>query len=65
MKNIFLMLLVIVTISCKAQNIRPLNTVSFDLEQGDYVEDSNYEFDPYLGTWEATWNNKKITLNNG
>lgn len=56
------MILVIITISCKAQ-IVDVNTSAIRMTQGGYyAKDSNNEFDPYLGTWEATWNNKKITL---
>ena len=62
MKNIFLTLLLIISISCKAQ-IVDVNTSPLRMTQGGYyAKDSNNEFDPFLGTWEATWNNKKITL---
>ena len=61
MKKIFIILTVFITISCKAQ-IVDINTPSFEMQQGSYRKDINNELAPFLGTWEATWNNKKITL---
>lgn len=62
MKNIFLIILSILALSCKAQ-IVDVNTSAVRMTQGGYyAQDSNHEFTPFLGTWEGTWDNKKITF---
>ncbi len=60
MKKVLIILLLTQSLLSCAQTIYPLN--SPDAPVDSYIKDINNEFDPYLGTWEATWNNKKITL---
>lgn len=48
-------------ISCKAQ-ILPLNTYLDDIPNNAYVKDLNNELSAYVGTYEANFDNKKITL---
>ena len=49
---------------CFGQNdlVIPLQTRQNDIETGSYLKDTNKEFDRYLGTYEAIWENNKITL---
>lgn len=55
-------MILIIAISCKAQ-IVDVNTSPVVMTQGGYyAKDSNNEFALFLGTWEATWDNKKIIL---
>ena len=46
-------------LSC-AQTVFPLN--SPDAPSGSYTKDMYHEFDPYLGIWQGTWDNKQITF---
>ena len=51
-----------ITISCCSQ-IVDINTSSVRMTQGGYYKkDSNNDFIPYIGNWEAIWDNKKITF---
>ena len=40
--------------------------VEYDIPNGTYVQDMNFDFAPYIGTWEGNWglgiNNKTFTL---
>jgi hypothetical protein len=40
--------------------------VEYDIPNGTYVQDMNFDFFPYIGTWEGNWglgiNNKTFTL---
>lgn len=58
MKNIFLILLTLIFLSCKAQTY-PLRTFT-NIPENSYLKDTNDEFQAYEGTWKATWNNKII-----
>jgi hypothetical protein len=58
MKNIFLIILMITTISCKAQTY-PLRTFS-EIPENSYLKDTNNELPSYEGTWKGIWNNKII-----
>ena len=51
MKNIFLTLIAIITISCKAQTV-PLNTHYDDTNIGAYFKDTFNEMNKFEGTWE-------------
>lgn len=57
MKQIFLIILSIITISCNAQ-IYPLNYKE-DVPDGAYYKDINGELDKYVGIWKGTWDNGK------
>lgn len=61
MKNIFLLVLVIITISCRAQTY-PLRTYRINFSKNSYVTDTNNELPQYEGVWKATWNNKTIFI---
>ncbi|WP_052248465.1 DUF6705 family protein [Chryseobacterium taiwanense] len=61
MKQIFLILLSVVTISCNAQ-IYPLNTSPSDIPDNAYIKDTNNEFDKYVGLWKGTWDGKTLYL---
>ena len=61
MKNIFLILITIVTISCKAQTV-PLNTYYDDTNIGAYFKDTYDEMNRYTGTWQFTNANDTLTI---
>jgi len=61
MKQIFLLILSIITISCKAQ-IYPLNTSPGDIPNNAYIKDTNNKLDIYVGLWKGTWNGKTLFL---
>jgi len=60
MKQILLILLSIITISCNTQ-IYPLNT-NTDVPNNAYIKDLNNELVPYEGTWKGVWDNKTIFI---
>lgn len=49
MKNIKHLILFVIVISCKAQQIFPLNTNFEEIPQGSYIKDLNNELSPYVG----------------
>lgn len=62
MKNISLLILIIISIGCNAQQqIIPFGTRGWPVE-GAYYKDINNELDPYIGTWKGTFYNKKFTI---
>lgn len=60
MKQILLIIISIVAISCKAQ-IYPLNYKD-DVPNGAYYKDLDGELDKYVGLWKGTWNGKTLYL---
>ncbi|WP_299178861.1 DUF6705 family protein [uncultured Chryseobacterium sp.] len=58
MRNIFLFILLIFFVSCKAQTY-PLRTFT-ELPENSYLKDTNNELPAYEGVWKGTWNNKTI-----
>ncbi|WP_100075717.1 DUF6705 family protein [Chryseobacterium camelliae] len=60
MKNILLLILFVITISCKAQ-IYPLRTEA-NIPENAYEKDTNDELPDYVGTWKGTWDNKTIFI---
>ncbi|WP_312901417.1 DUF6705 family protein [Chryseobacterium taichungense] len=62
MKNIFLLSIILLSISCKAQQIYPLNTSFSDIQNHTYLKDTNNELLPFIGTWKATFDNKEIMI---
>jgi hypothetical protein len=58
MKNIFLLVVIIISISCRSQ-IYPLRNFS-DIPENSYEKDTNNELPAYEGTWKGSWNNKII-----
>lgn len=62
MKNIFYLLLIIISsITYKAQTY-PLRTY-IQLPSGAYLKDTNNELPTYEGTWKGAWDGKFIYLN--
>lgn len=49
-------------ISCKAQQVYPLNTSWDDVPTGSYFKDLNNELAQFVGTWKANYSDKSITL---
>jgi hypothetical protein len=62
MKNIFLLLIILLSFSCKAQQTYPLNTDYDVVPNYSYLKDTNNELLPFVGTWKATFDNKEITI---
>ncbi len=60
MKNIFLLILFVLGISCKAQ-IYPLRTYT-EIPENAYLKDTNNELADYEGIWKGTWDNKTISI---
>ncbi|OSY87101.1 hypothetical protein WH52_13155 [Tenacibaculum holothuriorum] len=61
MKNIItLLILIAITISCKAQIIAVENFEDYpnELPDGAYIKDVNNVLGKYVGTWKGTYNNK-------
>ncbi|MDQ0068066.1 DUF6705 family protein [Chryseobacterium lathyri] len=61
MKNLFLIIVTLLTFSCKAQEY-PLNTSLDNLPNNAYLKDTNNELDKYVGLWKGTWNGKSLYL---
>ena len=62
MKNIFYLLLIIISsITYKAQTY-PLRTY-IQLPSGAYLKDTNNELPTYEGIWKGAWDRKFIYLN--
>ena len=62
MKDILLILIFTMSLSCKVQQEYPLNSNLFELPQNSYFKDLNNELNPYIGTYKASFNGKQITL---
>jgi hypothetical protein len=58
MKNIFLLTIILLSFSCKAQQTYPLNTDYETVPNYSYLKDTNNEPVPYIGTWKTYF--KKI-----
>lgn len=61
MKNIIILLILILTISCKAQTVG-LDTKYKDVSSGAYFKDLNNEMDKYVGTWQFTNGTDVLTI---
>ncbi|MFC4687017.1 DUF6705 family protein [Epilithonimonas pallida] len=66
MKNIikfkFIILFLLGIISCKSQQVYPLNASAFRTPTNSYFKDLNNELDPYIGTWKGTFQGNTTTL---
>ncbi|HBV13798.1 DUF6705 family protein [Chryseobacterium carnipullorum] len=60
MKNIFLIALSIITISCKAQTY-PLRTFT-EIPLNAYLKDKNNELQSYEGIWKGVFNGKTVYI---
>ena len=56
MKKIFLFIVLVSLISCKAQTY-PLRTYGISIPMNAYLKDTNNELPAYEGTWKGMWNN--------
>ena len=61
MKKIFLFIVLVSLISCKAQTY-PLRTYGISIPMNAYLKDTNNELPAYEGTWKGMWNNKIIYI---
>lgn len=70
MKNIILGLTIFLTLSCKAQQILPIEDAYIYIENQDvgipenitHIKDVNHLLDKYVGTWIGSYDNKTIEL---
>lgn len=63
MKKIIIALsIILITLSCKAQQIVPLETKLDEAPVGTYFKDSNGLLTKYIGTWSGTYENKNYTF---
>lgn len=62
MKNIIFLLILILSLSCKGQQVYPLKTDYTEIPANSYLKDLNNELDTYVGNWKATYNNETIEL---
>lgn len=49
-------------VSCKAQQVLPLNAGWYKSPNGSYFKDLNNELDQFVGTWKANYDDKTISL---
>ncbi|SHE94664.1 DUF6705 family protein [Chryseobacterium takakiae] len=61
MKSV-LLLIIFTVVSCKSQQISPMNTPFLDIPKGAYLKDLNNELNPYIGAYKANFNSNEITL---
>lgn len=62
MKKAALILIVLLTISCKAQNIVPLDSKRHKTPDNSYFKDLNNELDKFVGTWKFSSNDTIFTI---
>ena len=61
MKSV-LFLIIFAVVSCKSQQILPMNTALDDIPNNAQVKDLNNELNPYIGTYKANFEGNEITL---
>lgn len=61
-KIVTTLILIVNIISCKAQQIQPLNTKLQDINPNAYLKDQDNELEQYVGNYVATYQNNTITL---
>lgn len=62
MKKIALILTVFLSISCKAQNIVPLDSKRHKTPDNSYFKDLNGELNKFVGTWKMIVNDTILTI---
>jgi hypothetical protein len=62
MKQLFFILSILSIMSCKAQQVLPLNNLPSNSLTNSYFKDLNNELDPYSGTWIAFYQGRTIKL---
>jgi hypothetical protein len=58
MKKYITIILTIITVTCYSQvtSIVPLNhPIEVNMTNGTYYQDDEFDFNPYIGTWQGTW----------
>lgn len=55
MKNIFIVAIVLLSVSCKAQDVFPLYDSPIDAPYDSYFKDLDNDFNPFVGEWK--WEN--------
>ncbi len=61
-KTVLINIILFALISCKAQQILPLNAGWYKSPTGSYFKDLNNELDQFVGVWKANYTDKTITL---
>ncbi len=61
-KKISVLLVIISVISCRAQQILPLNTFLDDIPANAHLKDLNNQLEPFIGIYKANFNNRETTL---
>ena len=61
MKSV-LLLIIFAVVSCKSQQILPINTALDNIPNNAQVKDLNNELNPYIGTYKANFEGNEITL---
>ncbi len=61
MKSV-LFLIIFAVVSCKSQQILPMNTALDDIPNNAQVKDLNNELNPYIGIYKANFEGNEITL---
>lgn len=62
MKNILIVFILIISISCKSQQVYPLKTDYTEIPTNSYLKDVNNELNSFIGTYKTTFQNNEITL---
>jgi hypothetical protein len=62
MKNIKYLILLVISISCKAQQSYPLKTDYDNIPNYSYLKDLNNELSPYIGIYKTSFQGKEIIL---
>jgi hypothetical protein len=62
MKNILKTIILFAFVACKAQTIIPMNNSRVDVSSGDYLMDTEYELNKYIGTWKYQNGNESLTI---
>lgn len=62
MKNIFIVAIVLLSFSCKAQNIVPLFDGPIDVPAGSYYKDIDNDLNPFVGEWKWEEGNSSWTI---
>lgn len=60
--KILLFNLLLLIVSCKAQTTYPLITEIGSISNNSYIKDIDNEYNQFVGTWKANYDNKEITL---
>lgn len=62
MKPIIILIMSLLSTALLSQTIRPLNTHYKNINDGDYLKDTQNQLNPFVGTWVYQQGNKKVTI---